>query len=137
MGIPKIWTIVYWGLYWGTLILGTYHLEWRCGHWRPSPCITGSAVLLMAVAPCKMQPFLVMMVMKRTKACPSCGPIYGHTYLKRSIILYTKNAQSRPPAGTHPKPKPKILAVFSPKTLIPSKHDVLPVGLACPDALNS
>ena len=90
------------------------------------------AVLLIAAAPCKMQPFPVMMVMKRTKVCPSCGPTYDHTYLKRSIILYTKNAQSRPPAGTHPKLKPKILAVFSPKTVIPSKHDVLPVGLACP-----
>ena len=26
LGVPIIRTIVYWGLYWGTLILGNYHL---------------------------------------------------------------------------------------------------------------
>ena len=26
LGVPMIRTIVYWSLYWGTLILGNYHL---------------------------------------------------------------------------------------------------------------
>ena len=26
VGVPTIRTIVYWGLYWGTLILGDYHI---------------------------------------------------------------------------------------------------------------
>ena len=27
LGVPIIRTIVYWGLYWGTLILGNYHVS--------------------------------------------------------------------------------------------------------------
>ena len=27
LGIPMMRTILYWGLYWGTLILGNYHLR--------------------------------------------------------------------------------------------------------------
>ena len=27
LGVPIIRTIVYWGLYWGTLILGNYHMS--------------------------------------------------------------------------------------------------------------
>ena len=30
MGVPIIRTIVYWGLYWGTLILGNYYLKVHC-----------------------------------------------------------------------------------------------------------
>ena len=26
LGVPIIWTIVFWGLYWGPLILGNYHI---------------------------------------------------------------------------------------------------------------
>ena len=29
LGVPIIRTIVYWGLYWGTLILGNYHIPWH------------------------------------------------------------------------------------------------------------
>ena len=29
LGVPIIRTIVYWGLYWGTLILGNYHIMQR------------------------------------------------------------------------------------------------------------
>ena len=28
LGVPVIRTIVFWGLYWGPLILGIYHLPW-------------------------------------------------------------------------------------------------------------
>ena len=28
LGVPIIRTIVYWGLYWGTLILGNCHKDW-------------------------------------------------------------------------------------------------------------
>ena len=27
LGVPMMRTILYWGLYWGTLILGNYHLR--------------------------------------------------------------------------------------------------------------
>ena len=32
LGIPIIRTIVYWGLYWGSLILGNYHINFRVRH---------------------------------------------------------------------------------------------------------
>ena len=35
LGVPIIRTIVYWGLYWGTLILGNYHVVlWELGKSR-------------------------------------------------------------------------------------------------------
>ena len=30
LGVPIIRTMIYWGLYWGTLILGNYHLTFMC-----------------------------------------------------------------------------------------------------------
>ena len=29
LGVPIIRTIVFWGLYWGPLILGNYHTSWK------------------------------------------------------------------------------------------------------------
>ena len=30
LGVPILRIIIYWGLYWGTLILGKYHVEDYC-----------------------------------------------------------------------------------------------------------
>ena len=67
MGVPIIRTIVFWGLYWGTLILGNYHsrLALQCtafgvrrvrSHWREqglcSPAGETEGVMLLPVGPC-------------------------------------------------------------------------------------
>ena len=40
LGVPIIRTIVFWGLYWGPLILGNYHIYF---HWNIQDSVAGSS----------------------------------------------------------------------------------------------